>query len=277
MPLAAGAPPLLLGGIVVGGLANATPAGKLPAAALFVAGLGLGAGALWSLQAPLDTPAAISDAARWNTLTHRAVDEVGDLRWALHEAPRWHALADRLPVEDALAVGWQSERAPLAPQRRVAAAKWLEANERGGEALRLLRHGDDPQSRWWRAYYRRAAGQTVTFSEEGWRPGEAVGLPLGPLLFATNREETAILSLDAPASSLEVTASAEWFEGPPTLVVELDGAIYHIQPERSPRRYRLPQPLQAGPHRLRFRYETDRFAPGQGDRNIYVHRVQVAD
>ncbi|MFT4979690.1 MAG: hypothetical protein ACI8S6_005602 [Myxococcota bacterium] len=269
--------PLLLGGLALGGLA-ATPAGKVPAYTLLFVAIMLGLGAGVSASGGRESRAEISAAARWGVL-QRAPERVTDpalQRWALREAPQWHGLAARMPVEAALELGWQAEGAALEPERRVAAARWLEGRGRGGEALRVLRRGRDAQSRWWHTYFSRAAGTTASSEELVWVPEEAVRLPLSEQVFDHDQVRTFPLQLDEAAGGVEVVASAEWFLGPAVLMIELDAEQYEIVPQRSPRVFVLRQRLEAGPHRLRLRYDDDVFVDGVGDRNVYVHTIQVA-
>jgi len=276
VPLAASATaPLLLVGLVLGGLASGTPRGRAPAAALLLAAVGLGLGALQAHRATAVGHAALSDAVGWG-LRPATPEALSDRLWLLREVPDAHEAALEVPLEAALGMGWRPEGAPLEARERITAARWLEAHQRGGEAQRLLRRGGDPLSRWWHTYLVRASGRSVAFAGEvvpdaASRWPEEAGSATA-LVF--NQTRTIPLHLSAPVRGVEVVASADWFEGPPTLIVELDEQVHTIVPGRSPRRHRIVQDLEAGPHRLRLRYEDDRFKDGEGDRNVFVHALR---
>lgn len=269
--------PLWLAGLVLAGLASGTPGGRMPAAGLLLAGIGLGAGAFAAAGDARTSAADISRAARWGVLEAGARPPTTALQlWAVREAPRWHSNAQALPVELALSMGWWPEGSPLEPGDRVRAARWLDAHERGGLARRLLQAVPDGQVRWWEQYYRAADGLTLSDWDVDWPvPDEALRLsqqPVEALLFSSNRTQTLLLHLDEPATGVDIIASADWFQGPPQLELMLDGELFRLQPTRSPRRYQLQRPLGVGPHQLLIRYGDDLFTE-HGDRNVYVHAV----
>ena len=269
--------PLWLAGLVLGGLAAGTPSGRGPAVGLMLAGFFLGGGALFAAGGPRATAADISQAARWGVLEAGDPPPTTALQlWAVREAPRWHHNAQALPVGLALSMGWWPEGAPLIPEGRVRAARWLDEHELGGQARRLLRAEQEGLGRWWYRYYLAADGRPDADWDPAWPvPAEAVRLsrqPLEPLTFSMNEHRTLLLHLDGPVTGLEIVASADWFEGPPQLEVLLDGERFLLKPSRSPRRYLLVRPLQAGPHQLQLRYSDDLFSE-RGDRNVYIHTV----
>ncbi len=265
---------LLAGGVAVAGAASVSP-GRLPAASLGLSGGLTLCLALAAWLQPPGTPAAVQRAASFGVLTHQPLPE-GDLALvALAAAPGWHALAMTLPPEEALAAGWRPAGAPLEAPERIALARLLERESRGGEGLRLLREASGPTLVWWRVLFERLQGGEPGWSDaappEGlalWRlPGD---LDIGLTLSQTSVTEL-LIHADRPLDAVGLSLSGEWFEGPPELEIILDDRVRAVQVAEHRQRVSL-GPVAAGPHRILLRFLND-LQGSMGDRNIFVHTL----
>ncbi len=184
------------------------------------------------------------------------------------------ALVPTVGLERTLSAGWFPETAPLAPDTRIAAARWLERHGRGGEGERLLARDQAPDVRWWLALFRRARGweteeakgveaPRAIASLPGWiqlearNPIEIVFQAGGPLReLAIERREGAVAILgDAELDEAAARFAHEKLpEGmartdAPLVVLQVDG-VEHAAELVERGTVHLPMTLAPGPHRV---------------------------
>jgi len=190
--------------------------------------------------------------------------------------PMVHAVAEGLVVDHGpelpLQAGWRPQGADLEPEVRIAAAAWLEGQARGGEGRRLLSAGrSDPRVAWWWRLSRRTEGFEQVGAGSGTPPASALRFPgrvgLAETLL-TNSTRAWVLHVDAPCA-LRLEARGEAFEGPArvSLMVDTPPASDWALPLTSGT-HELGV-LDAGPHRVRLRFDNDASGPG-GDRNVHL-------
>ena len=265
--------PILIAGLAVAAAATATPT-RTPALSLVLSGAILLALSGRALRTPSTTADALKNADAWGVLFHQALPDAALAEQALALHPQWHEVASMLPTAQALAAGWRPEGASLPPLERVAVARWLERDGRGGEGTRLLKRGTDPTLGWWRVLFDRIQGRA-----RPWTGGEGPAQPHHslpaehPIELRLVQSGTTELLLHAEddLTDLSILLSGEWFEGPPELEIVMDATPRLVQVSREPRAISL-GPVSAGPHRILLRFLND-LQGARGDRNITVHAL----
>ena len=280
---AAPAAALALLGVAAGAAVAAPPLRGLGAAlALGAAAMG---GQVWVEEARPPASAAQAQArASRSGVAEPSAALLGQPAWglaALSSAPASHALAlalvPRVGLERTLSAGWRPAGAPLEPARRVEAARWLDQQGRGGEALRLLWSGrrSGPEVAWWGELLSQEQGRRLTWGDSA-PPAEALVLPGAHALdraFYRNGSVDLLLHAEAPVAMVRLQVDGEAFEGLPTLRVEAcGGAARQIEVPVGPAWVVAAEGLPAGPCRVRVRFDNDRSGPG-GDRNVQLRAL----
>ena len=197
-----------------------------------------------------------------------------EMRWVMtlvQAVPDQDEAARLLPVETALGLGWRPRTGGANP---VPVALALEARGRGGEALRVLaRHPRTGAVDWYRAILERTQG-----IPSAWRGGIPEGIPvlrerleLG-WVWDTNAYQALLLHVETPLANLVVSGEGTPYEGNPVVTVRLDANPPVAWVLAGAGEIVLPGPVEAGPHRIELRFETDRVGPG-GDRNVRIEAL----